>query len=318
MVEKIDLIDRKILSELDKDARQTLNQIAKKVGKSKQLINYRIKNLEQRGVIKGYNAIIDYSKLGFLSFRVYIKLKGIAPKKQEEFVDFLKKQKEVWWLMSVENICDIAYATFVEDVYEFYGYLEKLSKYNKYIQSKEVVIYSHIRQFSKSYILDKISSREEYLVGASKKDKFDKVDLKLLELISENARISLIDLASKLKMAPQSVTYRLKNLEKKEIVKGYRVNLDLDKLGFKDYKIYLRLINNSRMKDLEDFCKSNKSIVTTNKTIGGADFEIELQLNDLEEFHKILDKLREKFSDIIDSYKYGVARKEIKMVYFPS
>ena len=147
---KIDLIDRKILNELDKNCREHLSQISSRIKKSKQLVDYRIKKLEQINYIRGYNTVIDFSKLGLLSFRVYIKLKPITPETEEEFIEFLKNQKEIWWLVSVENIWDIAYAMLVGQVYDFYAHIDKISKYNEIIESKQIVIYSHISQFEKS------------------------------------------------------------------------------------------------------------------------------------------------------------------------
>ena len=303
------------MSELNKNARIPLSKISKKIKKSKQLINYRIKNLEKRRVILGYNTIIDYSKLGYMSFRVYINLKSIMPKNQKEFVEFLKNQKKVWWLVSVENICDIAYAILVKDIYEFYDHLEKISKYNQFIKTKQIVIYSHIKQFPKAYILDKENTESGTLIGASKKEEIDDTDIKLLKIISSDGRIPLIELSSKLGMKPQSAMYRLKKLEKREVIKGYRININIELLGFKNYKIYLHLINTSKNKQIENYCKLNPFVVTTNKTIGGADFEIELQLSDINSFYKILDEIRERFSDVIESHEYGVAREDIKVVY---
>lgn len=318
----IDLIDRKILSELDKNARTPISDIAKTIKKSKQLINYRMKNLEEQGLILGYNAVIDYSKLGFISFRVYINLKTITPEKQKEFVDFLKEQKEIWWLVSVENICDIAYAVFAKDIYDFYKHLDKISKFNKCIKSKEIVIYSNIKQYPKSYLLNNTQRSLEikkFMIGfSSKKEDFDNIDLKLLEIIGKNARLQLISIASKLDMKPQSVVYRIKKLEEKQIIKGYRANINIGLLGFKNYKIYLHLLDNSRIKEIEAFFEINPFVVTTNKTIGSADFEIELQLEDINQLYKILDAMRKNFSDIIESYEYGVAREEIKMIYIPN
>ena len=56
---KLDEKDRKILVELDKDARQSDSEIAKKVRISKQVANYRIQNLIKRDI---FNQIIDHLK----------------------------------------------------------------------------------------------------------------------------------------------------------------------------------------------------------------------------------------------------------------
>jgi DNA-binding Lrp family transcriptional regulator len=313
---KIDLIDKKILIELDKNCREHLSKISRKIKKSKQLVDYRIKKLENANYVSGYNTLIDFSKLGFISFRVYIKLKPITPEKEKAFLDFLKNQSEVWWLVSVENICDIAYATLVNEVYDFYTHLDKLSRYADIIETKQIVIYSHITQFTKSYILDE-KEKDAFNIGKSNKSEFDESDIKLLKIISENARMPLIDIAVKMKIKPQSVMYRLKKLEEKGIIKGYRAKINIEKLGYKNYKIYINLLNNLKIRELENYCHLNSNIVTINRTIGGHDFEIELQLEDIKKLYKILDEIKEKFSQVIKSFEYGIAREEIKMTYFP-
>ncbi|MEM0493397.1 MAG: winged helix-turn-helix transcriptional regulator, partial [Candidatus Thermoplasmatota archaeon] len=47
----LDLKDRKILYELDLNARQSFGDIGKKVGLSKDSVAYRVKRMEDEGVI---------------------------------------------------------------------------------------------------------------------------------------------------------------------------------------------------------------------------------------------------------------------------
>ena len=62
--DKIDEIDRKILSLIQEDNRMTMVQIARAVGKiSKVAISYRLKKLEDRGIIEKYYAKLNPEKL---------------------------------------------------------------------------------------------------------------------------------------------------------------------------------------------------------------------------------------------------------------
>ena len=74
-MEKIDKKDLRILYELDKNARQPVSKIAKRVALSNEVTAYRIKRLEKIGLIKGYYTIIDYSLLGYTDYKVLFKLK---------------------------------------------------------------------------------------------------------------------------------------------------------------------------------------------------------------------------------------------------
>jgi len=54
-----------LLKELEKNCRQNLKKLSKKTGMSITTVYERVKKLEKMGVIKGYQALIDYQKIGF-------------------------------------------------------------------------------------------------------------------------------------------------------------------------------------------------------------------------------------------------------------
>jgi Lrp/AsnC family transcriptional regulator, leucine-responsive regulatory protein len=60
----IDETDREILRILQRDARTTREQLARKLKLSKSAVQYRIKSLEGSGVIEGYYAKVNARKLG--------------------------------------------------------------------------------------------------------------------------------------------------------------------------------------------------------------------------------------------------------------
>lgn len=57
--------DKKILKSLLEDARFSSRQIAKQIGVSVGTVLSRIKKMEEKGLIKGYSAILDQEKLGY-------------------------------------------------------------------------------------------------------------------------------------------------------------------------------------------------------------------------------------------------------------
>lgn len=68
---RIDRLDRRILHELERDARQTNVKLAERVGLSPSACLRRVQELERSGVIKGYRAVVDRSLLG-IGFTVYV------------------------------------------------------------------------------------------------------------------------------------------------------------------------------------------------------------------------------------------------------
>ncbi|WP_341947570.1 Lrp/AsnC family transcriptional regulator [Microbacterium sp. LWH11-1.2] len=67
----MDAIDRKILSELQRDGRQTLTELADRVQLTVSPCHRRLRELERGGVITGYRAIIDPATVG-LGFQALV------------------------------------------------------------------------------------------------------------------------------------------------------------------------------------------------------------------------------------------------------
>lgn len=65
LTEKIDDVSLRILSVLQEDCRLSFNKIARRLGISVGTAFNRVKSLEKKGILKGYTAILDSSKLGY-------------------------------------------------------------------------------------------------------------------------------------------------------------------------------------------------------------------------------------------------------------
>ncbi len=74
MDKAIDATDWRILDELQRDGRLSYNQLARKVNLSAPAVAERVRRLEERGVIAGYQARIDPARAG-LPFTAFIQLR---------------------------------------------------------------------------------------------------------------------------------------------------------------------------------------------------------------------------------------------------
>ncbi|HEX9510985.1 MAG TPA: Lrp/AsnC family transcriptional regulator [Puia sp.] len=61
----------------------------------------------------------------------------------------------------------------------------------------------------------------------------DNTDLQILQLMQENARISNVDMAKKLDMAPSAVLERVKKLEQKKVIRNYTTSISPAAVGQK-------------------------------------------------------------------------------------
>jgi len=93
---RLDDMDRKILTELQIDAAQSLDEIAKKVGSSKTPVWNRIRKLREAGVIGAQTVRLDAEALGFEAcFFVLIRTSEHEADWQRVFLKALQERPEV-------------------------------------------------------------------------------------------------------------------------------------------------------------------------------------------------------------------------------
>jgi len=96
MTVQLDDIDRKILSELQRDASQSLDEIARKAGSSKTPVWNRIRKLRRLGVIRKQTVLLDADALGLEAcFFVLIRTSEHEAAWQEAFLQTLRERPEV-------------------------------------------------------------------------------------------------------------------------------------------------------------------------------------------------------------------------------
>ncbi|MFP3383838.1 MULTISPECIES: Lrp/AsnC family transcriptional regulator [Tritonibacter] len=96
MTVRIDATDRKILAELQRDAGQSLDEIAKQVGSSKTPVWNRIRKLREAGVVGNQTMILDAEALGFEAcFFVLIRTSEHEAAWQASFLKALQERPEV-------------------------------------------------------------------------------------------------------------------------------------------------------------------------------------------------------------------------------
>jgi len=96
MAVRLDEMDRKILGELQDDAAQSLDEIARKVGSSKTPVWNRIRRMKDEGVILRQTALLDAEALGLEAcFFVLIRTSEHEAEWQRKFLKALQERPEV-------------------------------------------------------------------------------------------------------------------------------------------------------------------------------------------------------------------------------
>jgi len=314
---KIDLKDKKLLKELDLNCRQSNQQIARKIGLSKDAVAYRITKLEQNKIITNYRTIINFQILGFTQYRVLLQLININEKTEQELIKTLKQEKLVWGIGLNEGEWDLAFTCLTKSNIEFHKFNERLkSKFRHNIKEEHISEIIKYQEFPRTYLTNEKRKIQEKIIFNKETKTIDETDHQILELLANNARIKLINIASKLKLSSMLIHQRIKKLEEKQIITGYKANLQVIELGRDYYGLKLNLNNYSEKEKIITEIQKMPEMTAILWTIGGYDIEFDLEVKDTKEYQQITNKLRNKFESI-QEIKFIRAKEYFKLNHMP-
>ncbi len=315
---KLHLKDMKILKELDFDARQPIAQIAKKVGLSREVTNYRLKQLEDRGIITGYYPVIDLSKLGYIYCRYIIDLERLNPDLEQKFIEFTRDHPGLGWYVLRGNM-NISLSGYVKSVDEIKGVMDDLNNhFYQVIKAKRPSIATKIYHFKKNYLYNTLDP-ETLIWGEKKTVDVDATDKQILQLLTKDVRMPSTEIAQQVGLTSMAVINRIKRLEKEKLILGYRYALNLNKLGYSHHKVELFIENLSprRKQQLIEYMRMNPNIVYVTDVLDPVDLEFEAHLKSSDELYPLMMKMRKEFPEI-KRFNGVPCHKEIIFRYIPS
>ncbi len=319
--EELDLKDKKILFHLDKNARASLSEIGRKVRLSQEVVFHRVNKLQERGIIKRFQTVVAIFKLGYIAPKVYLQLQDITKEKYRELYDYLLHHKSVFWFGISQGRWDLMIAYWSKDTFEFGKLVDDLlHKFSPFILEREVTIGKNTIQYNRRWFYhDKLEPVETGFGSELGDAKLDKIDTEILKYLANNARLPVTELAKLLKITTNVVHYRIKQLEKKKIISGYKFALDTHQLGYEVCKsfIYFKNITEKRRKQLIEFCKLHQNVINIVLCVGPWDMEIEFEVKNFDEFYNLMSEIKEKFADIIKNYESIVFKEEPKQSFMP-
>jgi len=319
---KIDLKDRKILYELDLNCRQSNTQIGKKVGLKRDIVSYRINRLQKQGIIKNFWTAIDTFRLGFNVFRIYINFQYVSSDIKNKIIQHFIDYKKTWAVISIQGEINLSVVVWIKDIFEFYQFWEEtLNLYEDYFAKSIISVYIQAVSYKKTILLPeklKGSKRKMYdTTCGGKTVEIDEVDYKLLNELAMNARIPLIELAEKLGCSSQNVNYRVKNLIKKDIIKAFRVGIDLSKFGLQIFKVNIYLKDHKQKKDIIKYLENTPYLECLNVAVGWSDIEPELIVKNVQQFREIIEDINLKFPNVIKRENFTITEQVHKERWLP-
>ena len=318
---KLDLKDRKILYQLDLNSRQTLTQLGKKVGLGRNVVAYRIKKMQDTGIIKNFYTNINCFKFGYMIFRIYIRFQYTPSKTKNEIINHFINYKNSMAVNSVKGDIDLSVLLWVKKDHEFYEFWNNtINKYGEYFDEKILSIYVQGDEYQYSFLLPEkniTNQRKKFSTIKDKPIEIDEIDYKILDILAVNARIPLIELANKVGCSSQTLEHRLKALKQKKVIIGFRAELDFSKLGLRWCDLKINLKKHSERKKIVQYMEKNPNFVCLDTAVGYKDLEMEFIIENFDRLDEIIDEIEEKFPNAIRNYVYWSDVKRHKYRFLP-
>ena len=280
---QLDKIDRRILYELDQNCRIPETRLAKIVGKSKESVRYRIKNLRESGIIRGYSAHINVGELGYKAFKVYLKIRE-KPLLKHQFLEHLKSRSDIYWLAVGDGAWNVGITFLAKNSDEFYEKKNELySRYRDLVLHEVNGMMVGAVIFGKKFLLgdEAPPSKPSISLGTSKDGEIDEVERKILASLLRNSRI--------------------KHLEERGIIQRYQVDLDYQKLGMEFYKtfVYLEGFSPAMYKRIYELSRRHPNVIHFVKTIAPWAIELEIMVDSYPQLLEVINHLRRELSDVL-------------------
>ncbi|MBW2990396.1 Lrp/AsnC family transcriptional regulator [Candidatus Woesearchaeota archaeon] len=297
---KIDKLDWKILQVLDWKAREPMKRIAKTVRSNKDVVAYRIKKLEEKGIIQGYYPVLDMNKLGYHASRFYFDLNEMNDETEKEFIRFLDKDLHAALIFKTEYHFH-RYGIFVwkKSLYDAEDVIIKIKRKIGRILNSYTYSFIHTqKQYPKDYLFGKKHHDKSITLAPTQKVNYDKEDYKIIKEMAKNARASTMQIAKKTGIPQTTVSYKIKAMERKKIIRGYRALIDFIKLGYRNYFLEIYLDTNDNMEKIEAWLEAHANVVYIQRALGVCDIETEVEMRSKQELHDFLNELKTKYPNV--------------------
>lgn len=133
------------------------------------------------------------------------------------------------------------------------------------------------------------------------KIKIDLKDKKILALLDENCRNTNSQIAKRVGLSKPAIEYRINRLLKTGIIYQFYTVIDFTKLGYSQYKTYLKFQNATLQdeKKMTEYWCNDKNSIWVAQIRGRWDLAVSILASSNYEFGKILNRFMNQFSEFI-------------------
>lgn len=294
----LDEKDMKILRILDSNFRMPFSRIAKKVGLSKNSVGLRFQRLKK---LMSHNAVaINNQRLGYTLVKFFYIIDSFDSEKEEVIVRELKKLKQVIYAARHYGHYNLEIAMFVKNFWEINDQINILNKkISKMTENKEIEVISKEFFFENRFLFEKYSKKPRDIVSFTSETQITESDKKILSILRDNPRMTLLELSEKSSLNLKTVISRIKRLEREGIIIGYFMMLDYSKFNLSAFKLLIQVSNVIEEDLFEKYLCSIKNVKHFSRMLGPWDYEVDFFYSSVLELQQEIERLKQCFPNQI-------------------
>ncbi len=310
----LDIKDKKILVVLLEDMRTPLSQIARRVGLSRQTVEYRINKLQEHRVIAGSRAVVNLNALGYHTYHFFLNAKTLA--EEQEIIARAKQFDAVNVIISYTGRWSLELSIIARTPDEFIALSEALfSDFPVDVAGQMLLI-----RTIKSTVLPPAFLGQSFPLPRSKKTiaaAVDEKDLHLIEMLSDDATKPVALLAKQTTLSTDAVLYRLKKLCRSAHIIEFRPIVNYAALGLSIHTLLLKVSGSAAaIHKLELFLQESVATIWIAKAFGDWNYIIFIAAATMDAVHEFILLVKSRFSGILREYEALYAYKEHKYTYY--
>ena len=148
----------------------------------------------------------------------------------------------------------------------------------------------------------------------------DRIDLKILEILQREGRISVTELADRVSLSATPCSDRVKRMEREGVITGYHARVNPAALG-KNLLVFLEIKLSTKSGDVFDKVKKEllyvPEVMECHLVSGDFDYLVKARLTEMNEYRRLLGEILKRLPASAESRSYVVMEEIKETLYLP-
>jgi len=308
----MDKVDRKILFELEKNARASYAEISRNTSSSKDLVRQRIKHFTEKGIVHRYYPVINMDELGLRHYLLSIRWANIPTSEIDEIINKISQVPSVTYLSHLSGSWDVLIGIRCKTILQLDIFLRKLTAdFGEFIESRLIHIVGGYKIFSRKFGKIKNEYENRQVISTNldtPKFKLNQTDIDILKILNKSCRISnadiarsLIDSGTILNISRETVAAKIRRLEQNKIILAYSpiINLEaINRIGFR-WIVRFGEASEEQINSFLTICYRFERLRMAVRIIGQFDFQFNIEAESYQEAESFTKEIMSSHGKIV-------------------